>query len=134
MVYQPKLIVIGFKSRLPDAVEFLQQLDLPLWFWSSLLSIIKMAQEKCCKLVWEIAENLIFVVKELFPLFYAQSRPIAGLICCREALEVLPKRVRRAGAPLDQNLFFCTAIDLLRKYQLRNWTASRGVDHGAGCI
>ena len=67
--YQPKLVLIEFNASIPGDIEFVQPANLSLQQGSSILSFVKLANEKGYELICINQVNAFFVHEKYFELF-----------------------------------------------------------------
>jgi hypothetical protein len=77
--YNPKVICIEFNPTIPTEVEFVQPADHSINQGSSLLSIVKLGNEKGYELVSVLPYNAFFVKSEYYPLFEISDNSPASL-------------------------------------------------------
>lgn len=77
--YRPKIICIEYNQSIPNDIEYVQLRDFSVNRGSSALSICKLAKQKSYELIVTTNCNLIFVDKELFPLFQINDNRLTTL-------------------------------------------------------
>ncbi len=86
--YKPKVVVIEFNASIPNDIEFVQPADMKVVQGHSILSLVKLAQEKGYELICINQENAFFVDKKYFELFCIENNSIDELRHYKPPLQI----------------------------------------------
>lgn len=77
--YRPKLVIIEFNQTIPTEVRYLQPKEQNTNIGASIASLVELANSKNYELISVLRNNLLFVVREHFPLFHIEDNRASNL-------------------------------------------------------